>query len=247
VAAGLHKDERPEWKRSLDAARDRLDQEVAEPWPVARYGRLAGFLIVGAVAAGFPTYFLEEPRPGFEYWVVVALGAALGVFCLLAPWARLPRLAFHVVMAVAVALVAAGAWATDLQTEDFYSFVVIFAAFVLRSRRAVAAWVGICGLALLAPLIWGAGTHDMVDQTLRTGALTFLRLVVIAIVLVYLREHFEAERRRLDRFAGEVIELTERLERARFSGAKAPEGRFSEEASAAPRRGESSRRSTSDW
>ena len=235
-------DERPEWKRSLDAARHRLDLELAEPWPAARYGRLAGFLIAGAVLAAVPTYFLEEPRPGGAYWVVAGLALALGAVCVLVPWERLPRAAFHVAMASAVGLVIAGTWASDLQTEEFYSFVIIFAAFVLTSRRAVAAWVGVCGLALLTPLIWGSDQQDMVDKTLRTGGLTFVRLVVIALVLVYLREHFEAERRRLDHFAAEVIELTERLERARRPAAKAPQDGVSEEASATPRRGESSRR-----
>jgi hypothetical protein len=246
VAAGLHTDERPEWKRSLDAARQRLDQEIAEPWPSARYARLAGFLIVGAVVAGIPTYFLQEPRPGLSYWLVGAAAALLGGACIVAPWQRLPRWNLHLVLAAGVILVAAGTWATGLATEDFYSFVVIFAAFVLPSRRAVAAWVGVCGVALLAPLSWRAGTFDVVDRTLRAGALTFLRLVVIALVLVYLREHFEAERRRLDRFAGEVIDLTERLERARRPAARTPEAVVSEEASVTRRRGESSPRSTSD-
>jgi hypothetical protein len=238
-------DERPEWKRSLDAARERLDQEIAEPWPSARYARFAGFLIVGAVAAGVPTYFLQEPRPGLAYWIIGAAAALLGGVCILAPWHRLPKLYLHLVLGVGVLLVAAGTWAGGLKTEEFYAFIVIFAAFVLTSRRAVAAWVGICGLALLAPLIWDSASFDVVDRTLRAGALVFLRLCVIALVLVYLREHFEAERRRLDRFASEVIDLTERLERARRPTARALEPVVSEEASVTLRRGESSPRSTS--
>jgi hypothetical protein len=238
-------DERPEWKRSLDAARERLDQEIAEPWPSARYARLAGFLIVGAVVAGVPTYFLQDPRPGLAYWVIGGLAALLGGVCILAPWQRLPRWYLHLVLGTGVLLVAAGSWAGGLKTEEFYCFIVIFAAFVLNSRRAVAAWVGICGVALLAPLIWDAGASDVVDRTLRAGALVFLRLVVIALVLVYLREHFEAERRRLDRFAGEVIDLTERLERARRPTPRTPEQIVSEEASVTLRRGESSPRSAS--
>jgi hypothetical protein len=238
-------DERPEWKRSLDAARQRLDQEIAEPWPSTRYARLAGFVVVGAVVAGIPTYFLQEPRPGLAYWLVGAAAALLGVFCIVAPWQRLPRRSLHLVLGTGVLLVAAGTWTTNLLTEEFYCFVVIFAAFVLTSRRSVAAWVGICGVALLAPLIWHAGTLDVVDRTLRTAALIFLQLVVTALVLVYLREHFETERRRLDRFAGDVIDLTERLERARRPSARAPEPVVSEEASVTLRRGESSPRSTS--
>lgn len=238
-------DERPEWKRSLDAARERLDQEIAEPWPSARYARLAGFLIVGAVAAGVPTYFLQEPRPGLAYWIVGAATALLGGVCIVAPWQRLPKWNLHLVLGGGVILVAAGTWASNLQTEEFYAFVVIFAAFVMTSRRAVAAWVGICGVALLAPLIWHGEAFDAVDRTLRTGALVLLRLCVIALVLVYLREHFEAERRRLNRFVGEVIDLTERLERARRPTARALEPVVSEEASVTRRRGESSPRSTS--
>jgi hypothetical protein len=238
-------DERPEWKRSLDAARERLDQEIAEPWPSARYARLAGFLIVGAVAAGVPTYFLQQPRPGLAYWIVGAASALLGGVCIIAPWQRLPKWYLHLVLGGGVVLVAAGTWASNLQTEEFYAFIVIFAAFVLTTRRAVAAWVGVCGLALLAPLLWGAGTFDAIDRTFRSGALVFLRLCVIALVLVYLREHFEAERRRLDRFAGEVIDLTERLELARRPTPRAPEPVVSEEASVTLRRGESSPRSTS--
>jgi hypothetical protein len=238
-------DERPEWKRSLDAARERLDQEIAEPWPSARYARLAGFIILGAVVAGIPTYFLWEPRPGLAYWLVGGAAALLGGVCVLAPWQRLPSWYLHFVLGAGVLLVGAGSWASGLQIENFYSFVVIFAAFVLTSRRAVAAWVGICGLALLSPLIWQGTTFDVVDRTFRIGALTFLRLVVLAVVLVYLREHFETERRRLDRFASEVIDLTERLERARRPTARALEPVVSEEASVTLRRGESSPRSTS--
>jgi hypothetical protein len=245
VAAGLHTEERPEWKRSLDAARERLDQEIAEPWPSARYARLAGFLILGALVAGIPIYFLWEPRPGPAYWLVGGATAVLGGICILAPWQRLPRWWLHLVLAAGVALVAVGSWASGLKTEEFYCFVVIFAAFVLTSRRAVAAWVGICGVALMAPLIWDAGTSDVVDKTLRAGALVFLRLSVTALALVYLREHFEAERRRLDRFAGEVIDLTERLELARRPTPQAPAPVVSEEASVTPRRGESSPRSAS--
>jgi hypothetical protein len=230
----------------LAEARVRLAAEMAKP-PLspARYGYVAGFLIVAAVVAALPSYFFTEPRPNAFYWVIAAVAVGLGLCCMLVPWSRLPGITFHLLTGAGVLLVVAGTWVTGLHTEGFYAFIVVFAAFVLSSRRAVAAWVCVCGLAMLAPALWLVGMPDSVDRTFRVAVITFTLLTLIAIVIVHLKEQFEAERRRLYEFASDVIDLTERLDRARLATAAERRGAISAAASAARRRAESSPRSAS--
>jgi hypothetical protein len=231
---------------TLAEARRRLTAEMAkQPVSAARYGYVAGFLIAAAVIATLPSYFLSEPRPSALYWVIAGVALGLGLCCVFAPWSRLPEITFHLLIGAGVLMVVAGTWITDLHTEGFYAFVVVFAAFVLPSRRAVAAWVCVCGLAMLAPALWLGGMPDSVDRTFRVAVLTLPLLSLIAIVLVHLKEQFEAERRRLYEFASDVIDLTERLDRARQATAAERRGPISAVASAARRRAGSSRRSAS--
>ena len=77
-------------------------------------------------------------------------------------------------------------------------------------------------MALLAPLVWEVGVFDGVDRTLMVAAVNLPVFIVMAIAIVYLREHFDAEHRRLFLFAREVVGVTERLE----GGHREPRARY---------------------
>jgi hypothetical protein len=218
----MRSDTREDWEQSLDIARERLAGELAAGWPARRYGRLAGFLIAAGALASVPSYFFAEQRAGGDFWILMAIAAAAAAICFRAPWERLPAFAFHVAPAAGTALVIASTRVVGFHVEIFYSFVIIFASFVFVDRRAVAVWVGICGLALLAPLVWEVGVFDGVDRTLMVAAVNFPVFIVMAIAIVYLREHFDAEHRRLFFFAREVVGVTERLE----GGHREPRARY---------------------
>jgi hypothetical protein len=211
----MRHDTREEWEQTLDVARERLARELAAGWPARRYGRLAGFLIAAGALASVPSYLFSEQKGGAGFWILVAIAGAAAAICFRAPWDRLPAFAFHLAPAAGTALVIAATRVTGLHVEILYSFVVVFASFVFVDRRAIAIWVGVCGLALLAPLVWQVDVFDGVDRTLKVAAVDFPVFVVMATAIVYLREQFDAERRRLFFFARQVVGLTERLEGAR--------------------------------
>src|SRR5256885_2332851 len=83
-------------------------------------------------------------------------------------------------LAAGTALVIAATRVIGLHVEILYSFVVVFASFVFVDRRAIAIWVGVCGLALLAPLVWQVDVFDGVDRTLKVAAVDFPVFVVMA-------------------------------------------------------------------
>jgi hypothetical protein len=194
-------------RQALLEARASLVFCEGSPWPAQTSGRIAGGLFLAAVIAALPNYFLEEPRPGPAYWALAVIALATAVVCFRVDWERLPRSVFHVIAGVAAVETAASTLVADARLEIFYVFLIVYVAFAFESRREIATWVLITGALMFVPLPNEAGHHDGVDILIRQASLTFGVCCVVAFVVTFLREHLQAERRRLHEFAGETIDI----------------------------------------
>ena len=126
------------------------------------------------------------------------------------PWERLPRAAFHLVIAFAAVEIAAAVQVADMELEILYVYMIMVVAFAF-GRREVVGWVLVTGLLLLLPLAKYANDPDGVDRVFRHFSLTFPVIAVTGAVITYLRERREAQQARLHWFAEETINTALRM------------------------------------
>jgi diguanylate cyclase (GGDEF)-like protein len=154
-----------------------------------RYGRMAAALLIAGGVAAVPNNLLHHHRP--TIYLLVALAVATGAVCLLIPWQRLPRSSLHVVCAVGALEVLLTVWLADPIFAWYYIFVVIFAAYALPTRTAVAVQVAFTIALMSAPSVFGydAGDHSLADLAVQVPS-----VIVAAMAVVALREQLERSR-----------------------------------------------------
>jgi hypothetical protein len=149
-----------------------------------------------------------DPPPEPEAHLVGLTGVVVGILALLAPWERLSPNWLHVLLLAGVVEVAV---AVAVFSDDFafyYVAVAAFAAYAVRDRRAIALYIGLLTLALLAPLVYD-------DENLRTQVhhilVTLPVFLIIGGLVLYLREVLEKRERSYRAFALEAVSLASRI------------------------------------
>ena len=199
----------------LEAQRElQWEKEQWLTWPGNLYGRISALLFVAGVFGCVLNYFFEEPRPGPLYWVIAVVALCSAVVTYMVPWERLPRAAFHLVIAFAAVEIAAAVQVADMELEILYVYMIMVVAFAFQ-RREVAAWTAITALLLLLPLAKYANDHDGVDQVFRHFSLTLPVIAIVGAVITYLRERREDQQTRMHWFAEETIDTALRMTRER--------------------------------
>jgi hypothetical protein len=172
-----------------------------------RVGRLAGMLMLVGALASIPAALFLEPAPE-PYELLIGLGSALvGVAALLAPWARMSSAWLHVGMILATLEIAVAVAALSDDYAFFYVLVAMFAAYVIRSRAALIAYVVLLAVALCAPIAYADDTKDQIHHML----VTLPVLVITAIGVRYLRDVLERRELQVRGFAVEAVALAERI------------------------------------
>ena len=149
---------------------------------------LAAVLFAGGGIGAIPTDLLHVPRHPATIFLLPLLALLSGAIT----WAlsgRLPRRYLHVVAAVAALEVALTVALADQVFATYYTFIAIFAAYVLSSRRAIAAHIGFVVVLSFAPLIYGS---DPVRDSLTQALVLAPTLILAGGAVAYLRERLAA-------------------------------------------------------
>ncbi len=205
----------------LQVEGDRTDDEVVgvvranhrafgelDPAEIRRLGRLAGILMIVGAFVSVPAGLVLDPAPK-AYEHLIALGSALlGVVALLAPWERLSSNWLHVGIVVGTLEIAAGVAVFSDDYAFFYVLVAMYAAWVIRDRATLFAYMALFTLALVAPLLYTQG--DLREQTHHI-LVTLPVFVIAAAIVLYLRDTLERREREYRGFAFEAVTLAERI------------------------------------
>ena len=172
----------PRAAASLEEARRRLG-----------VGRLAGLLLLaGTVLSALAHTTLRDPVPPQPLWAPAAVAVVTGAVCLVLPWRSLGAGWLHL-LPVTSSLLVAGVVAANGSHGQMYAplyFVVAaFAAYAFRSRRAVAAHVGLVGACVAAPLAYAPVSSPGPASEL---AVFGGSLVGVTWLMVVVRERMEA-------------------------------------------------------
>jgi diguanylate cyclase (GGDEF)-like protein len=162
-----------------------------------RYWRLAAILFVGGGLGAIPSDALHLPAHPPTIYLLPLLAIVSGIVCWLIAdhvstrWLHLMTVVASLEIAITVGL-------ADETFAIYYTFVAIFAAYVFRSRRAVALHVAFASLCALAPVIYDPSTTR---ETLSQTMALIPTLVLAAGAVVFLRERLEASEDRYRRLA----------------------------------------------
>lgn len=164
---------------------------------------LAAILFVGGgIGAILPDALHDPPHPPTIYLLpLLAMVSGAITFALAA---RLPRRALHVVAIVAALEVALTAGLADQVFAVYYTFIAIFAAYVLESRRAIAAHVAFVCLLSFLPLLYAP---DDARENLIFALILVPTFVLASGAVAFLRERLAASEARY-RDLSEVDPLT---------------------------------------
>ncbi len=185
---------------AVETAQDeqRLRREITRQHYV-----LASILFVGGgVGALLPDALHDPPHPTTVYLLpLLAVVSGLVVWTLAG---RLPRGALHVVAVIAALEVALTAALADQVFSIYFTFIAIFAAYVIESRRAIGLHVAFVSLIAFAPLIYDP---DMARQNLIQALVLVPTLILAAGAVAFLRERLAASEARY-RQLSEIDPLT---------------------------------------
>ncbi len=172
--------------------------EASAPRAMSLQGawRLAGLLFIAGALSAIPgTLLLDE---SWEPWMysLTALAVLTGIFCLVLPWSRISERWLAVVPVVATLQVAAMATISNLAFSYLYYFVALFVALVFPQPRRMAPFLGLIGLALLAPLaLSDEAPRDVLLLDLVVGPALVLAALVVGRLTAGLEESREVFRR----------------------------------------------------
>lgn len=164
---------------------------------------LAAILFIGGgIGAVLPDALHEPPHPATIYLLPL-----LAVVSGLITWAlasRLPRSALHVIAVIATFEVALTAALADQIFSIYFTFIAIFAAYVIESRRAITYHVAFVSLVAFAPLVYDS---DSARENLIQAFVLVPTLVISAGAVAFLRERLAASEERY-RQLSEIDPLT---------------------------------------
>jgi hypothetical protein len=173
-----------------------------------RLGRFAGFLMVVGSLMSLPAGFVLEPQPE-PYEHAIGLGSAVvGVAFLLAPWERMSSAWLHVAIVFTTVEIAFGVAINSDDYAFFYVLVAMYAAYVIRDRTALVAYMLFLTLALLAPLVYA---NDDLKEQAHHILVTLPVFLIAAVIVRYLRDTLEERQRQYRGFAVEAVTLAERI------------------------------------
>ncbi|MGZ5347636.1 MAG: GGDEF domain-containing protein [Solirubrobacterales bacterium] len=162
-----------------------------------RYWRLAAILFIGGGIGAIPSDALHEPGHPSTIYLLPALAIVSGIVC----WViadHVSRRWLHLMTVIATLEVAITVWLADETFAIYYTFIAIFAAYVFRSRRAVALHVAFASLCALAPIVY---EPDAARETLTQTMALIPTLLLAAGAVVFLRERLEASEERFRRLS----------------------------------------------
>ena len=152
-------------------------------------GRLAGVLFLVGSLATIPVHQLWVDGVHDRVYAMTALGVISGAICLFIPWDRLGERAFRSIPPIATFEVALTMWAVGQQSEAFLwfiVFVVVWTAYALDERRAIAINISLAVLVAWYPVALSAPA-DRPNELAET-LIAVPILLVAAGVVVFLRE-----------------------------------------------------------
>jgi hypothetical protein len=192
------------------------------PQESRRLGRLGGALFLSGAAFSFPAGFMLDPVPPAEAHLLGISGVVLGVVAMFLRWDKISPRWLHVLLIAGVIEVAL---AVAVFSDDFafyYVTVAAFAAYAVRDRRVLAAYLGMLTLALLAPLVYD---HENFRAQAHHILVTLPVLMIIGALVLYLRVVLERREQSYRAFALEAVSLAIRIRgrRRRTAGKDADE------------------------
>jgi hypothetical protein len=172
-----------------------------------RLARLGGLLfLVGSVTA-LPAGLLLEPVPALHEHLVLIAGAIAGAVILSMPWERFSSIWLHVLMIVGTIEVAVGVAVFSLDYGFFYVLVAMYAAYLVRDRTILGAYMAFFTAALLAPSVYEDANRDHAHLTL----IVLPVMLITAFVVRYLRDTLERREAVYRGMALEAVALAERI------------------------------------
>jgi hypothetical protein len=173
-----------------------------------RYGRAAGALFIVGSLLAVPSSFLVDPAPSTGDYLVTALGIASGLICFLIPWERISERWFHVAATAAVVEVAMAGAVFSPHYDVYFVFIAVFAAYIFRSRAALAAYLGLISVAWLTQPLYSAASSS---EVLHFAAVGIPVMYLIAITVLRVSERLEKSRTAAMKLAEEAVEVTLRI------------------------------------
>jgi hypothetical protein len=173
-----------------------------------RLGRMGGALFLAGSAFSFPAGLALDPLPAATSHLLGTGGIVTGVALLLAPWERMPSRWLHTLIVLGIAETAAAVLIFSDDFAFYYVVVAIYAAYMVRDRRVLAAYMSLLLLALLAPIAYDEGNARVQAHHV---LVTIPVLSIAAAIVLYLRDSLEERERRYRRFAYEAVALAIRI------------------------------------
>jgi diguanylate cyclase (GGDEF)-like protein len=193
------------------------DQDTRELAAARLHWRIAAILFFGGGFGAIPSDALHSPHQPATIYLLPLLAIVSGLVC----WGLSTRLSarwLHLVAVAATLEIALTVGLADRVFAIYYTFVAIYAAYVFRSRAAIALHVGFASLAVLAPVAYDPETAR---QTLVAAFALIPTLILAGGTVTLLREQLEKSEERFRRLAerdpltgvGNYRMLTDRLPR----------------------------------
>lgn len=162
-----------------------------------RYWRLAAILFIGGGLGAAPSDALHQPSHPPTIYLLPLLAIVSGLAC----WfmaTRVSRRWLHLMTAIATVEIAITVWLADDVFAIYYILIAFYAAYVFRSRKAIAFQFGLACVAALAPMVYDP---DAARDTLVQGLVLIPTLLLTAGAITFLRERLEASEERYRRLA----------------------------------------------
>jgi hypothetical protein len=178
------------------------------PSELRRLGGLAGVLMIVGGLASIPAELVLEPPPQVHEHLLGLGTALLGVVALSAPWERMSPNWLHLAMIVGTLEIASGVAVFSDDFAFFYVLGAMFAAYVIRDRSVLIAYMLFFTLTLVAPLVY---SNESLKEQAHHILVTFPVMVISAVTVRYLRDTLEQRERDYRGFASEAVSLAERI------------------------------------
>jgi diguanylate cyclase (GGDEF)-like protein len=162
-----------------------------------RYWRLAAVLFIGGGLGATASDAIHRPAHDPAVFLLPLLAIVSGIVCL-AIANHVSRRWLHVMTAVATLEIALTVWLADEVFAIYYILIAFYAAYVFRSRRAVAFQFGLASVAALAPMVYDPA---IARETLEQGLVLIPTLLLTAGAITFLRERLEESEERYRKLA----------------------------------------------